>query len=69
MSKLKEIKKLIENLGYKVVSIYLSGYGLVIDLVGIRNGKLDKETFYIEPSDSEYAEILYYTVTAFEKEA
>ena len=64
MSKLKEIKNLVENLGYILPSGYWGHYGIIIELVGIRHGKLDTATFHIEPSNPEYAEVFRYV---FEK--
>ena len=43
MTKLEKLKNLVEDRGYKINNFHLGDYGIIVNLLGIEGGKLERD--------------------------
>jgi hypothetical protein len=56
MSKLEQLRDLIEKKGYSIVSGHWDGSGITLTLFGLQ----DKEALYVSSTDEDYRKIFNY---------
>jgi len=62
MTKLEKLKNLVEDRGYSIDNFHLGGYGLIIKLLGIEGGELQKKTIHVLKTEPQFNDILIYAV-------